>query len=306
MIATKTTWVRMWGLVSLSVSSVVAGVALGAQPPIVVQVYGEHKGDNVVYHYSVTNVSSVEFNNFIIGSVYDEETQDSIPQLGVLPANFEFGPEGEGGEPIILDPASTTQPANWEPWCYGSGLFSLQWQIRYKSSTRGPQSGQTVSGFSVTVPNIKDRAIFPNLPPSYLKYYYEGGFEVGIYPGPDYFGQIDKMDTSAPEISLRLSADTLWPPNGKMIPVTATVSAKDDYDGEPEIKLESITANEPLGADDIADAQFGTDDRQFQLKADRLGTDREGRTYTVTYSATDATGNKSTASATVTVPHDRR
>ncbi|MEQ1838501.1 MAG: hypothetical protein ABL858_09255 [Candidatus Nitrotoga sp.] len=32
----------------------------------------------------------------------------------------------------------------------------------------------------------------------------------------------------------------------------------------------------------------------------------DGRVYTLTYSATDGSGNKSTASTTVTVPHDQR
>jgi hypothetical protein len=91
---------------------------------------------------------------------------------------------------------------------------------------------------------------------------------------------------------------------------------KDDYDPQPEVRLESITANEVLDKDDIKDAQLGTDDRSFKLRPERgrrndeqEKTDRIakqlGRIYTVTYSATDASGNKATASATVTVPHDQ-
>jgi len=78
-----------------------------------------------------------------------------------------------------------------------------------------------------------------------------------------------------------------------------------DPDPEPEIKLESITSTETLADGDIQDAQFGTDDRSFSLAAKRAGTNLAGRIYTVTYSATDASGNKATASATVTVPHDQ-
>ena len=53
--------------------------------------------------------------------------------------------------------------------------------------------------------------------------------------------------------------------------------------------------------DDIQGANFGTDDRQFELRNERSGTGR-GRLYTVTYSATDASGNKTVRQATVTVP----
>ena len=42
------------------------------------------------------------------------------------------------------------------------------------------------------------------------------------------------------------------------------------------------------------------------LRAEREGKNKAGRIYTVTYSATDASGNKTTASATVTVPHDEK
>jgi len=84
------------------------------------------------------------------------------------------------------------------------------------------------------------------------------------------------------------------------------IATSDDYDPEPEIKLESITANEALAGNDIQEAQLGTDDRSFSLAANREGDNPAGRIYTVTYSATDASGNKASASATVTVGHDQR
>ena len=90
----------------------------------------------------------------------------------------------------------------------------------------------------------------------------------------------------------------------KASPSTANISVKDDYDPAPEIKLESITANELIEAEDIRDARLGTDDRQFMLKAKSEGKNKAGRIYTVTYSATDASGNRAVATATVTVRHD--
>ena len=119
-------------------------------------------------------------------------------------------------------------------------------------------------------------------------------------------GVVQKQDNAPPTLSVSLSPATLRPPNNKLVPITATITVKDDYDPQPEIKLESITANEPLEKEDIKDAKLGTDDRQFKLKAEREGKNKVGRIYTVTYSATDGSGNKTTASATVTVPHDDR
>ena len=48
-------------------------------------------------------------------------------------------------------------------------------------------------------------------------------------------------------------------------------------------------------------AAFGTDDRQFELRAERSG-GGSGRVYTITYEAEDHSGNKTTRSVTVTVP----
>lgn len=80
---------------------------------------------------------------------------------------------------------------------------------------------------------------------------------------------------------------------------------RDDYDTAPEVNLVSITANEPLAGTDVSGAQLDTDDRQFSLAAKRAGTNKTSRIYTITYSATDTSGNRATASANVTVPHDQ-
>lgn len=114
-----------------------------------------------------------------------------------------------------------------------------------------------------------------------------------------------KVDTLPPSLTVTLTPSILSPANEKLIPITATISVKDNYDPAPEIKLESITANEMLEAEDIRDAAIGMDDRSFRLRAERKGVGKFGRIYTVTYSATDASGNKSTATASVAVPRER-
>ena len=54
---------------------------------------------------------------------------------------------------------------------------------------------------------------------------------------------------------------------------------------------------------DIQDAQIGTLDTTFKLRADKSSKGSE-RIYTITYTATDKAGNKKSVSAVVTVPHD--
>jgi hypothetical protein len=118
-------------------------------------------------------------------------------------------------------------------------------------------------------------------------------------------------DTTPPDLTVSLSPEELWPPNHKLVPITATVVAVDTCDVAPVVRLVSITGNEPDNSngdgntvDDIQGAVFGTADFDFLLRAERRG-GGTGRIYTVTYEVEDSSGNKSTEQATVTVPHNR-
>jgi hypothetical protein len=124
--------------------------------------------------------------------------------------------------------------------------------------------------------------------------------------------QVEVIDVTPPEIQVTLSPDSLWPPNHKLVTIHATVTVTDDYDATPAVELVSVTSSEPDDGPgdgntvgDIAGADIGTDDRSFQLRAERSGSG-PGRTYTVVYRATDASGNAALASATVFVPKSRK
>ena len=116
------------------------------------------------------------------------------------------------------------------------------------------------------------------------------------------------QDTTPPVLTVVLSPAVLSPPNHKLMTITATVTVSDVCDSSPAVVLQSITSSEAdngLGdgdvPGDIQDAAFGTFDSSFQLRAERSGSG-SGRTYTVTYAATDASGNVTTVSTTVFVP----
>ncbi|MGE7635380.1 glycine rich domain-containing protein [Bacillus paramycoides] len=117
-----------------------------------------------------------------------------------------------------------------------------------------------------------------------------------------------KLDKTAPVLNISLDKTTIWPPNHKMVPIIATINAFDGASGINSVVLTSITSNETLQSDDIQNANYnkpisGSTD-SFKLRADRLGSGN-GRIYTVTYTAMDNTGNVTTKTATVTVPHDQ-
>ncbi|MDZ7319040.1 MAG: FG-GAP-like repeat-containing protein [candidate division KSB1 bacterium] len=121
---------------------------------------------------------------------------------------------------------------------------------------------------------------------------------------------MDVVDTTPPTLSVSVEPNMLWPPNHKMIAIHATVTVSDFVDPNATFVLTSIVSNEPdngLGdgdkPNDIQEAEYGTPDLDFKLRAERSGKGN-GRIYTVTYTATDASGNSSSTTATVTVPHD--
>jgi predicted extracellular nuclease len=103
---------------------------------------------------------------------------------------------------------------------------------------------------------------------------------------------------------LSVSPDMLWPVNHKYVDVTATVIVSDNFDANPTIELVSVTSNEPDNGEDDGDTVDDiviVDLFNFKLRAERSGVGT-GRIYTITYKVTDACGNSTVQSVTVTVP----
>lgn len=272
--------------------------------PVKVTAWGLHFGGQITYKYRIQNLGVHPIDRIFIGFYPPTATADGAAELSVAP----YYPEGTT---MWLPSRVSQSPAGWgvnTSYPDESATFALDWieashyrRMRPKADspdipvpTTPPNimpPGATWEQFSVTVP-------MPDL--AYIQ-----GHANFFYGHEEFTVQIEKGDTSPPVLTLALSPNTL-PPSGKLVPITATITVKDDYDPAPEIKLESITPNEPVERGDIRDAALGTDDRQFMLKAERDGKNKAGRSYTVIYSATDASGNQSIASARITVPHDLR
>jgi hypothetical protein len=111
------------------------------------------------------------------------------------------------------------------------------------------------------------------------------------------------VDTTPPSLSLSVSPSMLWPANHRMIPVQVGWQVSDVCDPQPRVVLVSVVSSEPADARDIAGAGVGAPDSQVSLRAQRSGSG-PGRVYTLTYVATDASGNTAGAAGLVTVPHE--
>jgi N-acetylneuraminic acid mutarotase len=113
---------------------------------------------------------------------------------------------------------------------------------------------------------------------------------------------ITVRDSTSPVItSLSPSPSLLWPPNGNLVAIALSLVVDDAATPAPECAVSNVTSNEPASA--------GTDwtyqGLSLKLKAKRQG-GGSGRTYTITVGCRDNSGNASSATTTVIVPHDQR
>jgi len=99
--------------------------------------------------------------------------------------------------------------------------------------------------------------------------------------------------------SVKTSKSELWPPNGKMVPVTLSKSAPDSCDATC-----SVVAISGTDGATSADWQI-TGPLGATLRATRSGTAKDGRVYTLQLSCTDTAGLTATKNVQVTIPHDQ-
>ena len=105
---------------------------------------------------------------------------------------------------------------------------------------------------------------------------------------------------TAPVISgLVVDNPVLWPPNHKMVPIVMSYTITPACGGTPTVGL-VVASNEGDSSDWTI-----KDPHHLDLRSERLGTQKEGRVYTITVTATDPTGTISHQDVTVTVPHDQ-
>jgi alpha/beta hydrolase family protein len=93
--------------------------------------------------------------------------------------------------------------------------------------------------------------------------------------------------------------NSLWPPNGKMAPVSVEVSVADNCNAS--CRIVGVSGND--GASE-ADWQI-TGPLTAMLRSKRSGNEKNGRTYTLTLQCTDDAGMTSTKTVSVNVPHDQ-
>jgi hypothetical protein len=112
-----------------------------------------------------------------------------------------------------------------------------------------------------------------------------------------------------------VTPSTIWSPNGKKLPVTIKGTAKDNVgvtqltlNVADEYKLDQPTLAWPPNSNATNVVSFDPSTGAFtfvvNLTASRLGSDKDGRVYTLNVSASDAAGNVGTAAPVKVTAHD--
>jgi murein DD-endopeptidase MepM/ murein hydrolase activator NlpD len=106
------------------------------------------------------------------------------------------------------------------------------------------------------------------------------------------------IDKTAPIVKISVNPDTIWPPNGKLVPVKVDGSV-----AEENLLETKLAVRDEYGKVEPVLSEFG---QSIKLEAKRNGNDRDGRVYTIGATSEDLAGNTGNASTQVLVPHDRR
>jgi hypothetical protein len=113
-------------------------------------------------------------------------------------------------------------------------------------------------------------------------------------------GTLTVGDTTAPVISaVTPSVKSIWPPNKRMVAESIAIAVTDNADASPSCQVTSVSSNESEAGEWTI-----TGPLSVSLLANRNG-NGNGRVYTIGVRCTDASGNASMSSTTVTVPHDQ-
>ena len=110
--------------------------------------------------------------------------------------------------------------------------------------------------------------------------------------------EIATLIPTPPAVTIIATPDTLWPPNGRLVPVTIAGTITDEDSAVDEITatyavIDEYGSVQPSGH--ITLDASGRYSFRIRLQASRNGNDADGRQYTITVRAVDDEGNEGSA-----------
>jgi len=110
------------------------------------------------------------------------------------------------------------------------------------------------------------------------------------------------VDRTPPTLTVQAGPASLDPCDDRMVPIHVNLQVQDETDPNPQAALAGIAGGWPADPNDIVDAEIGTADTDFELRATCDGIC--GQHYTIVYAAVDATGNQTIVSTTAALADD--
>lgn len=242
-----------------------------ADDTVRIRVHAEHAAGRVVYHYQIENRGRTDLRQVILGCDCRPAEHVMIPLLATVPIGAQYGdPDYVDGAPTLPVEYIRTPPG-WQVHAHrppGADRYWLEW---HAVGARGLAPGQVAKGFSVALPSA-DRA-----------------FLIGRYTVPERsgVGTLEPLDATPPRLALRLEEVAPLSP-GETVRVRVVATVEDDYDPAPRLAFESFIPEETAPA--------------AAIRWSKNGAPARTPSYTVTYSATDASGNAARASIKVRIP----
>ena len=280
----------------------------------------ERTTDGVTYYYTITNNSWTNVTRPAVTSRIEigRDPSRDEPELTGLPPT----PDPTSG--MLMYPGNgvlaMTAPAGWvgdQSGTEGYPGHTLTWETANGGTGTGDRGLLPGQSMTVSVTRAEANPSYLGVPHSRPEGYARTHYVISTNDGVQAYGMVEldaSADTIPPMLSVTLSPSTIAAsPPGRVYIVAPTfavsvaITATDNADSAPAIRLESMTLNgAPYTAklyslsgrqpDPAQVAVFGTDDRAF-----RLLLPSSAAVYTVTYSATDVTGNKTLATGTIKV-----
>lgn len=242
-----------------------------ADDSVRIRVHAEHAAGRVVYHYQIENRGRTDLRQLILGCDCRPTDRVAMPLLDVVPAGAQYRDPAYADADPELPTDLVRAPPGWQAHARrppGAEKYWLEW---HALGARGLAPGQVAKGFSIALPRA-DRA-----------------FLIGRYTVPERngVGSLEPLDASPPKLTLKL--DELTPSRtGETARVRVVASVDDDFDPAPRLAFESLVPDESAPIEAIRWSGGGAPTRPLR--------------YTVTYTATDASGNIARASLKVTIP----
>jgi N-acetylneuraminic acid mutarotase len=213
--------------------------------------------------------------------VLEAYARDAVPPTSVATATPAPNPAGwnRGNVTVTLSAADNAG---------GSGVRSIAYDAVSASGAFGSTGFAASTAFEVV----------------------DEGITTVTYSASDRAGNLEagktlvvRIDKTPPVATLSFAPGVLWPPDGRMAPVTALLSTSDAGSGAVAVSGPVVTSNEAPQGVGPREPDWVVSDGKLLLRAER-NPQGSGRIYTITYTVTDRAGNTRQVSGLVHVPHD--